>query len=69
MKQQRLSAKKDIKAAYSVLKHMEKHVSSDNQMAIDLATAFFHVLGYHLEHGDLTPSNVRLAALLRRNEQ
>lgn len=67
IKQKRRKTKEYLSEARSILAHMEKHVNSKDDLAIDLAYAFCSVLNYHLEHGDLRPDNVHLAALLRRN--
>ena len=58
-------AKANVKNARAILSQMEQYIDGKDEPAKALAYAFFHVLGYHLELGDLRPSNVHLAALLR----
>ena len=65
-KEKRREARSNLKEARAVLCHMEQHINGKNPEAMELAYAFFHVLNYHLEIGDLRCSNIHLAALLRR---
>jgi len=65
-KDKRRQAKKNLTEARAVLSHMERYIDGKNPEAMELAYAFFHVLNYHMEIGDLKCSNVHLAALLRR---
>lgn len=65
-KQRRREAQKKLSEARTVLTHMGKYLDSKNPEAIDLACAFFQVLNYHMEEGDLMPANVHMAALLRK---
>lgn len=68
-KQERRIAKRSLKEARQVLVFMENYLNSGNQQSCELAYAFLQVLGYHLEHGDLVPENVHLAALLRSKNE
>lgn len=65
-KQQKREAKKNLKEARAILFCMESYLEGKEQQALDMACAFFHVLNYHLEQGDLRPHHVHLAALLRK---
>lgn len=65
-KEKRRQAKKNLAEARAILLHMEQYIHGKDPEAMELAYAFFHVFNYHLEEGDLRPSNVHLAALLRK---
>jgi hypothetical protein len=65
-KNRRREAKRKLRDARAVLAHMDKYLDSKNTKAIDLACAFFHVLNYHLEEGDLMPTNIHMTALLQK---
>lgn len=67
-KDKRRQARSNLKEARAVLAHMEGYINGKNPEAMELAYAFFHVLNYHLELGDLRPSNIHLASLLRGKE-
>lgn len=58
-------AKKNLSAMKRVLKQMESYLSSNNQDAICVASAFFSILEYHMLEGDLTAKNLNLATMLR----
>lgn len=59
-------AKKSCIAMKRVLKRMDEYLSSNNQLSIQVASAFFQMLSYHMNEGDLKPENVSLATYLRR---
>lgn len=67
IKVRRQEAKEDLRSCLKVISHMEKYLYKDEAMALELGSAFLHILKYHMEHGDLMPTNVHLAALLRRS--
>lgn len=64
-KELRRMARANAKNARAILSQMEQYVDGKDELPRAFAYAFFHVLGYHLEEGDLQPSNIHLAALLR----
>ena len=69
-KARRLLAKRNLKEARNVLSHMGIYLDSKDEELVSIAEAFFYVFNWHLECGDLLPSNVHLTALLRRqNDQ
>ncbi len=61
----RQEAKNNSKSMKRVLKLMDGYLESNNPDSICVASAFFHILAHHMEHGDLKPNNVSLATLLR----
>lgn len=65
-KTKRREAKKSLSEARAILVGMEQYLGSKDAAARDIAYAFLHVLNHHLDHGDLRPSHVHLAALLRK---
>ena len=65
-KEKRRAAKQSIKDAREIITHMEKHIDSKDNNAIELAAAFLHIFNHHLEYGDLQPWNVHLTQLLRK---
>ena len=67
-KDKRREARSNLKEARAILAHMEGHINGKDPKAMELAYAFFHVLNYHFEEGDLLPLNVHLAALLRSGQ-
>ena len=67
-KEQRRAAKQSIREAREIITHMEKHIDSKDQTAIELAAAFFHIFNHHLEYGDLQPWHVHLTQLLRNEK-
>lgn len=64
----RRTAKRALGEVRQVLAQMDRYLDSGVPKSCELACAFLQVLGYHLEHGDLMPSNVHLAALLRSGD-
>lgn len=66
IKQKKKAAKKQLQDARAILFAMENYLNGKDHEAIELACSFFHMLNYHFEEGDLRPSNVHLASLLRR---
>jgi hypothetical protein len=68
VKDKRRQAKKNLAEARALLLHMEQYINGKDPEAMELAYAFFHAFKYHLEIGDLKPSNVHLAALLRKKD-
>jgi uncharacterized sporulation protein YeaH/YhbH (DUF444 family) len=65
VKEKKRLAKRNLKEIRNILCCMEATLNSKNQDSQDMAEAFFYMLNWHLEEGDLKPSNVHLAALLR----
>ena len=65
LRDKRRHAKKSLAATKRIIKCMEANLESSNPESIELASAFFQILGHHLENGDLKPADVRLASLLR----
>lgn len=51
-----------------IIKRMEDYLASSDHKAIEMAEAFYRVLSWHITSGDLTPENVHLAALLRKEK-
>lgn len=68
-KAQKLAAKRNLKEARNVLNHIGICLDSKDPELVSIAEAFFYVFNWHLEHGDLLPSNVHLTALLRRQDE
>lgn len=61
----RQDANKSLSGMKRVLKLMENSLKSENPDKICVASAFFQILKYHMEHGDLRPENITLATMLR----
>ena len=57
---------KNVKDARAIITKMEEYLNSKDDMAIQIADAFLYMFSHHLREGDLQPSNVLMAALLRR---
>ena len=69
-KEQKRAAKRNIKEARNVLNNIGIYLDSKDEELVSIAEAFFYVFNHHLTGGDLRPSHVHMAALLRRkNEQ
>lgn len=66
-KEKKRLAKKNLIEARNILRYMEDMLNGNDE-SIDMACAFFRMLNWHLESGDLRPSEVHLAALLRSKE-
>lgn len=64
----RQDAKKSLAGMRRVLKLMENSLASENADKICVASAFFQILKYHMEDGDLRPENISLATMLRGDE-
>ncbi len=52
-----------------VIKMMEGSLNSSSEYQIQIAAAFFQILKYHIEDGDLEPKNIILTKLLREEIQ
>ncbi len=63
-KQKKREARVNLREARNILNYMENLLSKDAE-SIEIACAFFAMFSYHLKHGDLRPTDVHLAALLR----
>lgn len=61
----RNEAKKSSAAMKRVIKLMDNSLASGEPYKIKVASAFFHIFGYHIEEGDLKPENISLATYLR----
>jgi hypothetical protein len=61
----RQEAKKSLAGFRRVIKLMDDSLSSNNPDHICVASAFFQIIKYHIEDGDLKPENLSLATLLR----
>lgn len=64
-KTRKRAAKRNLKEVRNILGHIEFCLDSKNDDLLLMAEAFFHIFNYHLEEGDLRPSHVHLATLLR----
>lgn len=60
-------AKKSSMHMKRIIRKMDDYLDSSSEKSIEMASAFFQVVKFHVEQGDLTPDNVHLAALLRRD--
>jgi len=61
-------AKICAREAKRIIKQMDAYLASENAKRIEVAEAFYRVMAYHITEGDLTPENVNLAALLRKDK-
>ena len=68
-KEKKRLAKKRLQDARSIIFCMENYLNDKEDLAFDIATAFFHILDYHFSHGDLRPHLIHLAALLRKDNE
>ena len=57
---------KNVKDARAIITNMEEYLNSGDDMAIQIADAFFYMFSHHLHEGDLRPNHVLMAALLRK---
>lgn len=60
-------ARRNLKEARIILNRIEAMLNSQFSNQECMAEAFLHVLNWHMQFGDLHPSDVHLAALLRSN--
>lgn len=67
IRKMRAEARKSHTAMMRVMKLLDNSLKSNNPDYICTASAFFQILKHHMEHGDLLPSNVSLATMLRGN--
>lgn len=68
IRDKKVFAKKCAVSAKQIIKQMDAYLGCSNPKYIEVAEAFYRVLAYHIAEGDLHPSNVHLAALLRRDK-
>lgn len=61
-------AKKNCASMKRVLALMDKYLATSNPDSILVASAFFQILKYHIEEGDLKPENISLATMLRGDD-
>jgi len=61
----RTEAKKSASEFKKIIKKMDSYMNGSSNRSVELASAFYQILLYHLEKGDLTAQNVKLAAYLR----
>lgn len=67
IREQKQEAKKSLLELKRIIKRMEKYLHSSDTKAIEIAAAFMQIVKHHVMSGDLTPEDVHLAAMLRRN--
>ena len=65
-KEKKRLAKRNLKEARNVISHIGFCLDSKDEELVSIAEAFFYGFNHHLEHRDLRPSHVHMAALLRR---
>lgn len=51
-----------------IVKRMDDYLNSSDHKSIEIAEAFYRVLAWHIDEGDLQPENVHLTSLLRKTE-
>lgn len=66
IRDKRQQAKKSSVHFKRIIKKMDACLASSGAHDIEVASAFYKILEYHVDTGDLSPYNVQLAALLRK---
>ena len=61
------NAKKQAIGIKRVFKLMDDSLSSNIEYQVCVASAFYQIISFHIENGDLRPDDVNLATLLRSN--
>ena len=69
LRQMKQEAKKTSAGMRRVIKMMDDSLNSSSEYQIQIAAAFFQILKYHIEEGDLEPKNIILTKLLREEIQ